>query len=374
MKKVLSLLLVMIFILMLGIPIAADELEEAKSEKQRIDSMIKNTEKQVKSIQERIKEQKDQMNQAQQEEQQLKQQIQLKEEEIRQLEEQIRQLDDAILAARKDYFQKQELLKTRLKVIYQNSNRSIFEVFLESKNITDFFKRIQLMQFIASKDTELLEAIETARKDLVSKLEMRAQEKEAVEQQVALLNTEKQKVAEKISRSSQAIRDYSNELKVLERQIDKLEAESARLAKSIQALMEKNRKYAGGAMAWPSKTCTTISSGYGMRYHPILKKNKMHTGIDIPAQAGTDILAANDGKVIVASWQTGYGNTVIIDHGGGIATLYSHCSKILVKEGQTVKRGEVIAKVGSTGWSTGPHLHFEVIKDGKTVDPMTYFK
>lgn len=374
MKKVLSLLLVMIFILMLGIPIAADELEEAKSEKQRIDSMIKNTEKQMKSIQERIKQQKDQMNQAQQEEQQLKQQIQLKEEEIRQLEEQIRQLDDAILAARKDYFQKQELLKTRLKVIYQNSNRSIFEVFLESKNITDFFKRIQLMQFIASKDTELLEAIETARKDLVSKLEMRAQEKEAVEQQVALLNTEKQKVAEKISRSSQAIRDYSNELKVLERQIDKLEAESARLAKSIQALMEKNRKYAGGAMAWPSKTCTTISSGYGMRYHPILKKNKMHTGIDIPAQAGTDILAANDGKVIVASWQTGYGNTVIIDHGGGIATLYGHCSKILVKEGQTVKRGEVIAKVGSTGWSTGPHLHFEVIKDGKTVDPMTYFK
>ncbi len=374
MKKVLSLLLVMIFILMLGIPIAADELEEAKSEKQRIDSMIKNTEKQMKSIQERIKEQKDQMNQAQQEEQQLKQQIQLKEEEIRQLEEQIRQLDDAILAARKDYFQKQELLKTRLKVIYQNSNKSIFEVFLESKNITDFFKRIQLMQFIASKDTELLEAIETARKDLVSKLEMRAQEKEAVEQQVALLNTEKQKVAEKISRSSQAIRDYSNELKVLERQIDKLEAESARLAKSIQALMEKNRKYAGGAMAWPSKTCTTISSGYGMRYHPILKKNKMHTGIDIPAQAGTDILAANDGKVIVASWQTGYGNTVIIDHGGGIATLYGHCSKILVKEGQTVKRGEVIAKVGSTGWSTGPHLHFEVIKDGKTVDPMTYFK
>ena len=98
----------------------------------------------------------------------------------------------------------------------------------------------------------------------------------------------------------------------------------------------------------------------------------MHTGIDISASQGSSIVAANSGTVIMAGWQNGYGNTVVVDHGGGITTLYAHCSKLLVGVGKKVKAGDTIAKVGSTGMSTGPHLHFEVRKNGSTTDPIKY--
>ncbi len=125
-------------------------------------------------------------------------------------------------------------------------------------------------------------------------------------------------------------------------------------------------------MQWPSKASTRITSPFGMRNHPILKVPKMHTGIDIGASSGTDILAANAGTVITAGWNNSYGYMVMIDHGGGIVTLYAHASKLLVSTGNVVARGQTIAKVGSTGMSTGPHLHFEVRLNGVYKNPLDY--
>ena len=131
-------------------------------------------------------------------------------------------------------------------------------------------------------------------------------------------------------------------------------------------------KYTGGIMTWPLPNYYTITSPYGNRLHPILKKYKLHTGIDIAGSGcnGKNIVAAAAGKVITAGWLSGYGYTVMIDHGGGVVTLYAHSQKLLVKVGQQVKAGEKIALVGSTGNSTGPHLHFEVRLNGKYVNPI----
>ncbi len=122
-------------------------------------------------------------------------------------------------------------------------------------------------------------------------------------------------------------------------------------------------------MTWPVPSSSRISSPFGNRIHPIFNIFKFHTGIDIPAATGNSILAASSGKVTASRWMSGYGNTVMIDHGGGILTLYAHTSVLLVSQGQTVNKGQVIAKIGSTGNSTGPHLHFEVRKNGEYIDP-----
>ena len=133
-------------------------------------------------------------------------------------------------------------------------------------------------------------------------------------------------------------------------------------------------KYTGGRFAWPVPGSQRITSYYGYRIHPVYKTKKFHTGIDVGAGYGLAIVAAGDGVVTMATTNGGYGKCVIINHGSGITTLYGHCSTLLVSVGDKVTKGQTIAKVGSTGVSTGPHLHFEVRVNGSTTDPLQYLK
>ena len=140
----------------------------------------------------------------------------------------------------------------------------------------------------------------------------------------------------------------------------------------LAVLENSDTQYVGGTFAWPAPGYYTITSPYGMRVHPIIKTFSNHSGMDIGAPMGSYAIAANDGIVTKATYSYSYGNMVIIDHGGGVTTLYAHGSEILAQVGDVVKRGDAIMKVGSTGWSTGPHLHFEIRVNGTRVNPQNY--
>ncbi|MBR4151236.1 MAG: peptidoglycan DD-metalloendopeptidase family protein, partial [Firmicutes bacterium] len=208
------------------------------------------------------------------------------------------------------------------------------------------------------------EVINQEKQDLLDLKAQLLELQDEAEKKKASLEADQIAAAQKREQVQQSNKD-------LEAQIDAMKKEADALSAQIK-LLQSSRAYVGGKMLWPSQSSTRVTSPFGNRLHPILKVYKLHTGIDIGAPNGTNILAANDGTVISAGYNNSYGYMVMLDHGGGIVTLYAHCSKLLVSKGDAVARGQVIALVGSTGMSTGPHLHFEVRINGVYKNPLEY--
>ena len=262
-------------------------------------------------------------------------------------------------------------LNNRLRAMYKNGDVGMLSVLFGSTSMSDLLTNIEMVRRIYDADAELLESIEDryaavdAEKVVLYELKnsLQAKQKELEEKQVLL--AEQQKEVEEKKKQIDA------DNAVMEAEVDALNEEAEALTAKIKEL-QTLQAYVGGALCWPAQSSTRITSPFGMRLHPVLKVNKMHTGIDIGAAKGTNILAANDGVVITAGWNNSYGYMVMIDHGGGIVTLYAHSSQLLVSKGDKVKRGQVIALVGSTGRSTGPHLHFEVRENGVYKNPLDY--
>ncbi|MFC3772814.1 murein hydrolase activator EnvC family protein [Paenibacillus sp. GCM10012303] len=275
-----------------------------------------------------------------------------------------------------------QLLKSRVRLMYTNGFVSYMDVLLESTSFSDFLDRYHALKSIVSQDKDILEANKRDREAV-------AQKKVQVENQleeIRLLYAENEKIKNalvvKEKDKEVLIASLAKQEKDLEHISEEAEAQLNNLAKEKSKLWAERNKnnskqtfvYSGGTLSWPLPGRTTISSGYGYRVDPINKSDANHKGIDIPAPAGTHIQAAEAGTVIIAQWVNGYGNTVVIDHGGGLQTWYGHSRKLLVEEGDQVKRGQSIAEVGSTGRSTGNHLHFEVRKNNAPADPLPYLK
>jgi murein DD-endopeptidase MepM/ murein hydrolase activator NlpD len=180
------------------------------------------------------------------------------------------------------------------------------------------------------------------------------------------------------------LKKVDNEKELKEEELNELEQDSNSITAMLEGEWRRRQEFWRELHhglnvpmpAWPGNYVRPVSalipmgSGFGMRFHPILGYYRMHTGIDFVAPIGTPIHAANDGEVVWASWRGGYGRCIILLHGGGVATLYGHCSELYVQPGQEVKRGQIIGATGSTGLSTGPHLHFEIRVNGVPVDPI----
>ncbi len=274
---------------------------------------------------------------------------------------------------------------TFIRVQYENGTPSMLEAIYDSDGLSDMLSRIEYVGSMMNYNSTLLEHYNAEKTELdnakagfeATLAELNAVHDEKVAYDESLKEIDASLEAQK-KKQSALLRTIAAEEQKLQDEYDKLSAEeekeSARLAKYLEELARASQKeYVGGKLIWPvDRSIKRISSFYGWRtyYYRGRKITDFHRGIDIPSSAGTDIYAAQSGEVILASSHSSYGNYLIIDHGGGITTLYAHCSKLLVKKGQTVKQGDHIAEMGSTGQSTGPHLHFEVRVNGQHEDPI----
>ncbi|MFY9569297.1 MAG: peptidoglycan DD-metalloendopeptidase family protein [Acetivibrionales bacterium] len=352
------------------LPVMADELSDAKNKKASTDNRIADLKKkQQAELKEKTRLEKEQQELTKQQNEEANA-IEELEKQIAEAKEHLRQTELALAQATADYNQMNELVKIRLQVMYKNSETTMLDTLLSSGSVVEFYERLHYMQVISENDNKLMQQLEEARLDVELKKQMQEQAKEILEQKLGEREERLQQIKTSRARVEGEISRSKKEIQQLEKEIDKQLEESKRLESKIKTLMTK-QKYVGGSMTWPVPSSYRITSSFGMRKHPILRKNKMHTGVDIGADKGASIVAANSGTVIMAHYdKNGYGNMVVIDHGGGITTLYAHASKLLVKVGDKVKSGQTIAKVGSTGLSTGNHLHFEVRVNGEPKDPM----
>lgn len=305
----------------------------------------------------------------------LKGQIAVKE---KQIEETKKDLEEAIAVKDHQY----ECMKKRVQAVYEQGDSFYLELLLNSKGLGDFLNQMDYIEDLTKYDDRMFkEYAETV--EYVKVCEQQLEEEEELLQATKTAAEEEQKAVEELISQKQAeIAAVQDEIVDQERAIREYEAEIAEQNATISELerivaeekkaLENMRVYDGGAFCWPCPAYTKVSSDFGNRIHPTLKINLFHNGVDLAAPAGSNILAAYDGEVVSASYTGAMGNYVMLDHGGGLYTVYMHASKLNVKEGQEVKRGDVIAFVGSTGRSTGNHLHFSVRVNGEYVSPWNY--
>lgn len=272
--------------------------------------------------------------------------------------------------------QDQEILGERLCVIYEEGECNYLEVLLQAASLQDFLTRVDYLNAILDNDQSLIQTTNQMKGEVQTEKASLEEQKQQLEKDKVEEAAKKQALEQQRSEQQAILADIQVDLDKQKKALDELESESSMLSNLIRNI--ESSSSAGsivqgtGVFLWPSNASRTITSEYGWRYHPTLHYNKLHTGMDIGAGYGTDVLAADSGTVIFAGWNNAYGKMVIISHGGNISTLYAHQSSLLVSEGQSVQRGQVIGKVGSTGYSTGPHLHFEVRINGSTVNPRGY--
>ena len=295
-------------------------------------------------------------------------------EKVQILQTTIQQLEEQQKTEQEKYNTQKEIFEERVVALYEAGDTQYLDIILKSTSITDFISSYYVLSEIADYDSEMLQEIGERKRNIENTKEKLEKEKKEVATII-----EKQTRTSKVLQSTKILREsYVSKLSDKEKETqEKLEEYNRVLAEVNNQLVELakneiNTAYIGGELAWPVPGYTKISSPYGMRTHPITKVYKLHTGVDISAPMGANFVAANDGVVVKAEYNIAYGKMVVIDHGGGISTLYAHGSEFLVKAGDTVKRNQAVLKVGSTGYSTGAHAHFEVRKNGTVTNPMPY--
>ncbi|MEM9903928.1 MAG: peptidoglycan DD-metalloendopeptidase family protein [Cyanobacteria bacterium P01_D01_bin.44] len=335
-----------------------DQREEITEERQRIENLEDAAEQRLDGLQDTI--------------QTTSYRIEETEYRIQRSEQELKALETKLIRAQQEYDQVRTAAVGRLQFMQRQQSSEGWAVLLQSKDLNEFLDRRYQLKRVYESDRAFLSDLKARSDELVRQ----QQSVEAQKNSIALLR--QQLLAQRDQFSAQA-QQQTQLIGRLQENRSALQAAEAQLAKDSESLGTLIRQKVAattggivgtGQMIFP--TAGSITSRFGTRIHPVLGYRRFHAGVDFGASHGTTITAADSGQVIFSGWYGGYGNAVIVDHGGGLTSLYGHASKLLVSEGQSVQQGQAIAKVGSTGLSTGPHLHFEVRRNGSPVNPMEF--
>lgn len=280
--------------------------------------------------------------------------------------------------------QQYEDMKKRIQYLYENGNPSYLELFLTSESMADFlnkssyaeqvtvYDRSMLEEYIAQKQAvkEKKKQLETEKEDLDAMADAASEQKKTVDGLIKSKTAQIQSYQDQIDSENSNAAEYKADLTKQQKLLDQIEQQIAAAAAANAQAGDGD----GGASGflWPCPSSRRITSGFGNRAQPTAGASTNHKGIDIGASYGASIVAAASGRVTTAAYSSSAGNYVVISHGNGLSTVYMHCSALYVSAGQTVSAGQSIAAVGSTGYSTGNHLHFGVIKNGSYVNPLGY--
>lgn len=307
----------------------------------------------------------------------LKTMITQKEEEI---EQKSLELEEAVATQESQY----EAMKSRIRFMYERGNSLYLELLFESASFGEMLNKAEYIEMLSAYDRKMLDQYVAQAEYVALCKEGLEEEKEVLDEAKKSVEAEEASLNELISAKEQEIKAVSSDIRNKEAAIAEYEASIAAENETIAALEkavaeeraklaeEQKRKYDGGIFTWPAPSYTKISDEYGNRMHPTLGVQKFHNGIDMAAPGGSPILAAYDGKVVAAAYSGSMGNYIMIDHGDSLYTIYMHASALYVSKGAEVHKGDKIAAVGSTGRSTGNHLHFSVRVNGNYVNPRNY--
>ncbi len=343
-----------------------DELQQAQQDLEDLKDKLQSNNSQQKSTAAQLK--------------QLMTQLQETERKINNLEVQIEELDESIVAreaeleqALNDLNEREELLGGRVQAIYKYSSLSYASILFKAESLADFLSRFTMMRKLISVDRELIAEISAKRDALEKEKSSLLEAKQVMEIQRQTVEYRRSEYQTRSAQRTALMRRLETDAEEYEKALKELEATSKKLEEQLRQLGDSDVN-GTGTFTWPTPGYTWITSAFGYRIHPITKKRSFHTGVDVGIGYGKKIYAADSGTVIHAGSYGGYGLSVIINHGNGRSTLYAHNSKLLVKQGQSVAKGQAISECGTTGLSTGPHLHFEIRINGEPNNPFNFVK
>ena len=364
-KKALSFLLVLVLCLGMAIQANATEISETQKKAEELEKKKKDAEKEKQSLEKQLESIVSEMEGT-------KTKIEEKETEISAKEEEL-------IQAKVDENDQYESMKKRIKYMYENGNAQFVEILCESKNIGEFLNNAEYITTISEYDRTMLVEFQAVVKDVEEQEAALQAEYDELETMQNDLITKQDNVTELMESKDAEIEQISSDLGDTKDKLSELQAAAAAAERKQQ---EKNSGYSNnagasvitgnGTFTHPCPGYTYISSEFGYREQPIAGASTNHKGMDFAAPAGTPIYAAASGTVTSASYSGNAGNMIVINHGNGLQTYYMHCNSMYVRAGQTVSKGQNIGAVGSTGNSSGPHLHFQVMQNGTPVNPRNY--